>query len=111
MELTDIKGVGKSTAKKLEKHGYSTVEDLQKVTVNDLTDIGVPVHTAREIVESVQQTNPKKDTSIQYHIKDANKFRLHAFKQSNIYDPDNLEKSYDVWWKQVLEKHREVNHG
>lgn len=37
MDLTSIKGVGKSTAKKLVKAGYQSLEDLEGVSITDLT--------------------------------------------------------------------------
>ncbi len=117
LELTDIKGVGKSTARKLEKVGYHSLHDFEGVTINKLTEIGVRHDNAEKIVASVERTlsthptNDDDDSEIQNHIADANKFRLHAFKQSTLYNPDNPEKSYDTWWKQVLKKHQEVNHG
>lgn len=108
MKLTSIKGVGRATAKKLEEHGYQTVEDLEGVSIDDLTQLGINQKTAKQII---RYTPEDTEAVIKYHIKDANKFRLHAFKQSKDYDPDNLEVAYDQWWKKVLKLHEERNDG
>ncbi len=103
MDLTNIKGVGKSTANKLKKAGYESLEDLKDVSITTLTSIGISSHTAALIIESLQNKPLKNKSEIQYHVKDANKFRLQAYEKSEYYDPDNLEESYNSWWIHVLE--------
>ena len=98
MELTDINGVGESTAKKLIKEGYKTVEDLQSATVEDLTSIGIHENTAEKIVGSLTKVGQEPEISnIKYDIKNANEFVLYAFKESEDYDEKNLEESFDKW--------------
>lgn len=101
MKLTDIQGVGKSTAEKLEEHGYKTVQDLQGISSEDLIKIGVHSNTADRIVGSVKELEEVHETLI-YHIEDANEFELFAFKNSEDYDEDNLEVSFDSWYKKVV---------
>jgi len=101
LKLDDIKGVGKSTAQKLEKAGYSTLADLQGITVEELSDLGVHENTAEKIVESVKELEEVKENLL-YHVEDANEFEMFAFKQSEDYDKNNLEESYDSWYKKVL---------
>ncbi|UTB32725.1 MAG: helix-hairpin-helix domain-containing protein [Methanobacterium sp. ERen5] len=101
MKLTNIKGVGKSTADKLEKAGYSTLADLQGITVEELSDLGVHETTAEKIVESVKEQETVLE-SIEYHVEDATEFEMFAFKQSEDYDENNLEESYNTWYNKVL---------
>jgi 5'-3' exonuclease len=106
MELTDINGVGESTAKKLIKEGYKTVEDLQSATVEDLIGIGIHENTAENIVESFTtwpQIAPESEIKeIKYDVNTANEFVLYAFKESEDYDENNLEQSFDTWYRKVL---------
>lgn len=108
MDLTSIKGVGKSTALKLQEAGYTSIEDLKGVSIDDLTRLGINQKTAKQII---RYTPKDTRTPIQHHLKDANKFRLQAFKKSTDYDPDNLKESYNQWWKKVLKLHEERNDG
>lgn len=101
MKLTDITGVGKSTAKKLEEHGYQTVESLKGITVEDLTKIGIHNSTAEKIVGSVHELEDVQE-NLTYHVGDANEFVMFAFKKSEDYDEDHLEESFDSWYKKVL---------
>lgn len=101
MKLNDITGVGKSTAEKLEEHGFKTVKDLQGVTIDQLVDLGIHTNTAEKIVKSVQDLAPVIE-NIEYHVENASEFELFAFKQSEDYDENNLEESYDSWYKKVL---------
>lgn len=101
MKLTDIKGVGKSTAEKLEEHGYKTVQDLQGISSEDLTEIGIHSNTAEKIVGSVKELEEVHET-LTYHVEDANEFVMFAFKKSEDYDEDHLEESFDSWYKKVL---------
>ena len=102
MNITNIKGVGKSTAKKLDEYGYQTVEDLKDITVEKLTDMDISVNTAEKIVESVKEQESVMET-LEYHVQNANEFEMFAFKQSDDYDEDNLKESYNTWYKKVLE--------
>lgn len=101
MKLTNIKGVGRSTVKKLEKAGYKTVKDLEQATLEDITRLGISNSIAKKVLEA--QTVETNNT-IEYDINEANEFRIYAFKKSKDYDPDNLKESYDKWWKKVLLK-------
>lgn len=101
LKLTDITGVGKSTATKLEEHGYKTVQDLQGISLEDLTKIGLHSNTAKKIIESVKELEEVHET-LTYHVEDANEFVMFAFKKSEDYDEDNLEESFDSWYKKVL---------
>jgi len=101
LKLINIKGVGKSTADKLEKAGYSTLADLQGITVKELSDLGVHETTAEKIVESVKEQETVLE-SIEYHVDDATEFEMFAFKQSKDYDENNLEESYNTWYNKVL---------
>jgi len=101
LKLSDITGVGKSTAEKLEKHGYQTVESLKEITVEDLTKIGIHSNTAEKIVDSVKELEEVHE-NLTYHVEDANEFELFAFKKSEDYNEDHLEESFDSWYKKVL---------
>jgi NAD-dependent DNA ligase len=103
MELTDINGVGESTAKKLIKNGYKTIEDLQSATLEDLTGIGIHENTAEKIVGSIAGVPQKPEIAdIEYDIKNANKFVLYAFRESEDYDENNPKESFDKWYRKVL---------
>ncbi|MCD6468290.1 MAG: 30S ribosomal protein S3 [Thermoplasmata archaeon] len=55
-KVTDIKGVGSSTAKELEKKGITSLEDLQDLSVDDLAEIkGIGKKTAKEIKEQLKK--------------------------------------------------------
>ncbi|HHH79291.1 MAG TPA: 30S ribosomal protein S3 [Thermoplasmatales archaeon] len=55
-KVTDIKGVGSSTAKELEKKGITSLEDLQELSVDDLAEIkGIGKKTAKEIKEQLKK--------------------------------------------------------
>lgn len=101
LKLTDITGVGKSTAEKLEKAGFLTIEDLQGITVEDLIKIGIHENTAEKIVGSVKELEEVQE-NLTYHVEDANEFVMFAFKKSEDYDEDHLEESFDNWYKKVL---------
>jgi nucleotidyltransferase/DNA polymerase involved in DNA repair len=101
LKITNIKGVGKSTAKKLDEYGYQTVEDLQGITVDKLSEMGISDNTTEKIVESVKEQESVLET-LEYHVKDATEFEMFAFKQSDDYDEDNLEERYNTWYNKVL---------
>lgn len=107
LKLSDIKGVGKSTATKLEEHGYETVQDLKDISTEDLTKIGIHSNTAEKIIESVKELGEVHE-NLTYHVEEANEFVLFAFKKSEDYDEDHLEESFDSWYKKVLKADLEL---
>ncbi|HEC94603.1 MAG TPA: 30S ribosomal protein S3 [Thermoplasmatales archaeon] len=60
-KVTDIKGVGSSTAKELEKRGIKSLEDLQELSVDDLAEIkGIGKKTAKEIKEQLKKLSKEE---------------------------------------------------
>ncbi len=54
--MTDIKGVGKTTAKELKKMGIKSIDDLKDLSVDDLAKIkGIGKKTAKDIKEQLRK--------------------------------------------------------
>lgn len=55
-KVTDIKGVGESIAKELEKKGIKSIEDLEAMSVEELAEIkGIDKKTAKAIKEQLKK--------------------------------------------------------
>jgi len=62
-KITDIKGVGATTARELEKTGIKSIEDLQELSVEDLASIkGIGKKTAKEIKEQLKKLAKEEET-------------------------------------------------
>lgn len=111
-ELEQFKGIGKTTAEKLEKAGFN-VENISKITLEELTELDINKATAEKILSNFEvkpNENESEDNSssnnprlIEHDIKKANKYLKYAFEQSDFYDPENIEESYDRWYSEVIE--------
>ncbi len=56
VEISDLPGVGPSTIKKLEEHGYNTLEAIAAATVSELSDIGsLGEKTALKAIEAARK--------------------------------------------------------
>ena len=56
MKITDLKGIGDSIVKELEKMGIKSIEDLKDMSVEDLEKIkGIGKKTAKEIKEQLKK--------------------------------------------------------
>lgn len=54
--LTDLPGVGPSTAKKLTESGYTTIEALAVATAQELSAVtGIPFNTAQRIIRAARE--------------------------------------------------------
>lgn len=56
LKLTDLKGIGESIAKEMEKLGIKSIEDLKDLSVEELEEIkGIGKKTAKEIKEQLKK--------------------------------------------------------
>lgn len=114
-ELEKLKGIGKTTAEKLEKAGFN-VDNISKITLEELTELDINKATSEKILsnfevkpdendnESGENPNPNEPKlDFKHKIKKANKYLKYAFEHSNYYDPENVEESYDKWYSEIIE--------
>ncbi len=55
ISITDLPGVGPSTANKLIEAGYTTIEAIAAATPEELAKIGIPLMTAQKIVKKARE--------------------------------------------------------
>ena len=68
-KLTDIAGVGKARAKKLEEAGFASPSELASASVDDLHDAGISGATAKKLIENARklagmQKTPKSSVRV-----------------------------------------------
>ncbi len=55
ISITDLPGVGPSTANKLIEAGYTTIEAIAAATPEELAKVGIPLMTAQKIVKKARE--------------------------------------------------------
>lgn len=58
-ELDKIPGIGEKRRKLLLTH-FKSVNEIRKASVTDITNLGIPVNTARDIVQHLNEKKPEK---------------------------------------------------
>jgi len=109
MELEDLKGVGESTAKKLEEAGY-TIENIKDVSVDEIVE-KTGLH--RKIVETIHEeasTLPSIDPSVpldepEFNLDNENRYLVAGFRET-LESTGKYGSNKEL--KEAFEKYKEI---
>ena len=85
MELEEIKGIGKKTAEKLREAGYTSVEDISKASIEDLTAIeGIGEKLATRIKNEAEKLTQEKAEVEEPEKEEAEKVEEEAVEEEKV---------------------------
>ncbi|UTB32722.1 MAG: helix-hairpin-helix domain-containing protein [Methanobacterium sp. ERen5] len=112
MELEDLKGVGDSTAKKLEEAGY-TIENIKDVPVDEIIEkTGLHKNIAETIHEEASKL-PSIDPDVpldepEFDLEKENRYLVAGFREANPGLGDEWKFGSAKELKEAFEKYKEI---
>jgi|GEM_PF-1772244 len=112
MELEDLKGVGESTAKKLEEAGY-TIENIKDVPVDEIIKkTGLHEKVAETIHEEASKL-PGIDPKVpldepEFDLSKENRYLVAGFKEANPGLGDKWKFNSSNELKEAFDRYKEI---